>query len=375
MDQGAPAANRHAMSVSQPDLEARARSGDAAAQVALAGLLDSAGDIGGADLWLRRAADAGDISAKTALAQRAVMSAAYSFEEGIDCAISAANDGGAEAAHLLAMLAGAGLGLPQDWSAALDHLARAAELGHALARRSLAAVSRDRALVASAAAEAAPTDVWRRLRQSADISGWITPTRPRVLSGSPRIAAAEGFLPPFLCDWLIERAQPRLKPAHTVHPRTGAFIEGGGRVNSTAPFTMLDFDLMFLFARHRIARVTGLPVADMEAPAVLHYAVGQEFSPHFDFLDPAHPGHADNLALEGQRVVTFLVYLNDGFEGGETDFPTLRWRHKGRKGDALFFWNVERNFAHDPRTLHAGLPPTRGEKYLLSQWIRGRAPL
>jgi prolyl 4-hydroxylase len=29
----------------------------------------------------------------------------------------------------------------------------------------------------------------------------------------------------------------------------------------------------------------------------------------------------------------------------------------------------------DRRTRHAGLPPTRGEKWLLSQWLRGRAPL
>jgi prolyl 4-hydroxylase len=361
------------MSGLSAELEERARSGDTAAQVAMAQALDAKGDGLTADVWLRRAADAGDVAAKTALAQRAVMNAAYSFDEGIAYAVSAAKDGGAEAAHLLAMLAGAGLGLKQDWNLALDHLQRAAELGHVLARKSLAAVASDRAAAAASVAPAAPAEIWQRLRRSADIARWLTPPRPRAISSSPRIAVAEGFLPPFLCDWLITRAQPRLKPAHTVHPETGEFIEGGGRVNSAAPFNMLDFDLMFLCARQRVSLVTGLPVADMEAPAVLHYAVGQEFAAHYDFLDPAHPGHAGNLAQEGQRVVTFLVFLNDGYEGGETEFPALKWRHKGRKGDALFFWNVERNFAPDPRTLHAGLPPTRGEKYLLSQWIRGKA--
>ena len=39
---------------------------------------------------------------------------------------------------------------------------------------------------------------------------------------------------------------------------------------------------------------------------------GQEYRPHFDAI-----GNADN-----QRVLTFLVYLNDDYEGGETDFLT-----------------------------------------------------
>jgi prolyl 4-hydroxylase len=361
------------MSGGEGALEEKARSGDTDAQLSLAQSFEARGEAERADLWFRRAADAGHVGAKTALAQRAVMNAAYSFEEGIAYAIAAANEGGAEAAHLLAMLAGAGLGLNQDWNVALDYLGRAAELGHELARKELAAISRDRQLASAAASGNAPDDAWQRLRQSADIQRWITPPVGRPVSNSPRIAVAEGFLPHFICDWLIERAKPKLKPAHTVHPETGEFIEGGGRINSAAPFNMLDFDLMFLFARARIARTTGLGVAGMEAPAILHYAVGQEFASHFDFLDVTNPGHAANLAQEGQRVVTFLVFLNDAYEGGETDFPALRWRHRGRKGDALFFWNVERNFAPDPRTLHAGLPPTRGEKYLLSQWIRGHS--
>ena len=29
---------------------------------------------------------------------------------------------------------------------------------------------------------------------------------------------------------------------------------------------------------------------------------------------------------------------------------------------------------HVPITRHAGLPPTRGEKWVLSQWVRSKAP-
>ena len=67
-----------------------------------------------------------------------------------------------------------------------------------------------------------------------------------------------------------------------------------------------------------------------------------------------------------------LVYLNQGFEGGETDFPLLDLKFKGRKGDALMFSNVDASGAPDRRMFHAGLPPTAGEKWLLSQWVRDR---
>ena len=58
---------------------------------------------------------------------------------------------------------------------------------------------------------------------------------------------------------------------------------------------------------------------------------------------------------------------------GETDFPLARTKYRGRKGDALFFWNVLPDGSVDRQTLHAGLPPTSGEKWLLSQWVRNRA--
>ena len=100
-----------------------------------------------------------------------------------------------------------------------------------------------------------------------------------------------------------------------------------------------------------------MQVDAMEIPYVLDYSVGQEFQPHFDGQ---------------QRVLTFLVYLNDDYEGGETEFPVLGARWKGRKGEALFFWNVAPDGSLDERMLHAGLPVTRGEKWMLTQWIRGR---
>lgn len=133
-----------------------------------------------------------------------------------------------------------------------------------------------------------------------------------------------------------------------------------------------DSDPLLQLINHRVAQACGLPLAHQEVITVLHYRPGQTFEDHFDFIDPEVPRFHQELAVRGQRVATVLIYLSADCEGGETDFPLLGWRHEGRPGDALVFRNVTDAGEPDRRTLHAGRAPTRGEKWLLSKWVRSR---
>ena len=108
---------------------------------------------------------------------------------------------------------------------------------------------------------------------------------------------------------------------------------------------------------------------------VLHYSPGEQITNHFDFVDPSSPNYEQLLEQQGQRIVTFLVYLNEDYEGGETEFPRLGVSHKGRKGEGLYFVNALRSREPDRRMLHAGRPPSAGEKWVVSQFIRDRAVL
>ena len=273
----------------------------------------------------------------------------------------------------MAMRAAEGAGVPQDWAAALDLLQRSAELGLRSAQAELAALAGHWALSQEIeAGKEQPLATWKNLRFSIDSPGWLAAPSPRILSASPRIAAVEGFASAEICGWLIARARSKLAPAKVYDPDSGGPRSEGVRTNSECHLLRDESDLVLLFLRARMAKVTETPVASMEATAILHYAPGQEFLPHFDFLDIAAPGCAKDVAERGQRVVTFLLCLNDDYDGGETEFPELNRRWKGRRGNALFFWNVEPDGTPDRRTTHAGLPPTRGEKWLLSQWIRAR---
>jgi prolyl 4-hydroxylase len=91
---------------------------------------------------------------------------------------------------------------------------------------------------------------------------------------------------------------------------------------------------------------------------------------HYDFIDPASPNYHQMLREQGQRMVTFLIYLNDDYDGGETDFPDLGFRHKGTRGSGIFFRNALPDGRPDTTMIHAGLPPTSGEKWIVSQFVR-----
>ncbi len=235
--------------------------------------------------------------------------------------------------------------------------------------RRISRISRPETIRRSAAA-----DRWRRLRQAIDVDAWIAAPPKESLSEAPRIRTIENFASAAVCAWLIERARGKLGRARTYDVETGEGIVGESRTNSETDFNIVESDLALILLRARIAAATDLPPAVFELTKVLHYAVGQRFAPHFDFIDPATKGFAGELEARGQRLATFLVYLNDDYEGGETEFPALGLRHRGRRGDALLFANVDLAGNPDRRTLHAGLPPTRGEKWVLSQWIRDRTP-
>ena len=281
---------------------------------------------------------------------------------GIRLIMAAAERGGGFACAMAGALLASGVGGAADWPGALDHLQRSAELGFPPAQDQLR-------LLAGAGGED-----WAQLRRAVSLDAWRTAPEPQVLSEAPQVCAFDKVLPAAVCDWIIARGRERLGPAQVYDPATGGPMKDGARRNSAAEFALADMDLVLLAVRERLAAAAGLSVAGMQGPQVLHYGVGERFTPHYDFLDPELEGPARDIAVRGQRVATCLVYLNDDLQGGETDFPELGLRHRGGRGDGLVFRNIDGQGRPDRRTLHAGLAPTAGEKWVLSQWIRDRAP-
>ena len=265
--------------------------------------------------------------------------------------VAAADAGDVDAAHALSLRHGAGLGAPPDWPKAFRRMRQAAEGGHPVAQATIELIGAE-----------------------PELSGWLTPPQPQVISKRPHVLSIAGFIPPDICAWLIERSRPKLSRAPVYDNVSAGPIFQDSRDNSTSAYNFWEVDLAMLLVRERIARATGLPVPGLEPLQVLHYSVGQRFEPHYDWLDATRSGHQPDLARAGQRIATFLIFLNEDFEGGETSMPSIGLEHRGRTGDALFWANVSPDGKPDLNTLHAGRAPTAGEKWVLSQWCRNRAP-
>ena len=93
----------------------------------------------------------------------------------------------------------------------------------------------------------------------------------------------------------------------------------------------------------RAMRLHGL----YEPPRVYRYDVGHHFGLHTD---------QSYTRGDARSLLTLLVYLDEDFDGGETDFPEERRTIAPRAGDALWFQHA---------LLHAGKPVTRGTKHVL----------
>jgi hypothetical protein len=339
------------------ELSVRAEAGDTRAQIELAQLLEANERDDEAINWLQKAVDNGDAHAKWLLAKQFLNKETTDSDHQAAALISSAAESDGEAAHFLAVLHACGIGVPRDWDTAFDYLTHSAELGFLLAREELTFLATG--TFESEQKKDPPPDAWKKLRDAVDLTSWIESPPRNEVSRAPRIMTAEDVASPVMCDWLIEQARSDRRAARVEVQETGEVRTSDIRTNSTTSFDPFKMNMILAVLRIRISALTGLS-AGMEVTNILHYAVGQRYEPHFDFI----------AATDRQRVLTFLLYLNDDYEGGETCFPRISWQHKGRKGNAMFFWNVNADGHPDPKTFHEGSAPTKGEKWVLSQWIQ-----
>jgi prolyl 4-hydroxylase len=108
-----------------------------------------------------------------------------------------------------------------------------------------------------------------------------------------------------------------------------------------------------------------------ESLQLVHYGAGQKLDPHHDFVI------ADiNNPYQPARFATLLIYLNDGFVGGETVFH--RWvnaetsealKVDPEMGKAILFYSHLPDGNFDDRSLHASLPVKEGEKWVMNLWL------
>jgi hypothetical protein len=344
------------------------------ASVAEAAQCDLAGQHTAALRVLSEAARRGDADAMACLGKRHLVAfhVPYDPQHAVEWLTKAANLGSAEAAAQCGVLAAIGLQVPQSWQASLGAIVFAAERGFAAARGQLCVLAGDRALAARCEARDVEPRLWGQLASSIDLGHWHNPAEGANLHDDPLVRHFPDFATGEMCDWMIANVRGRLVRARVYDAEARREVEHADRNNTWAVFNLTHSDLVSVLLQVHICASTGVPFRYLEPAVVLHYDPGEQIKEHFDFVDPNLPHYEQEIAANGQRIVTFLVYLNDDYLGGETELPQLRIAHKGRRGEGLFFVNALPDGAADTRTIHAGRPTSRGEKWIVSQFIRNR---
>lgn len=177
------------------------------------------------------------------------------------------------------------------------------------------------------------------------------------------------FLTDEECEHIINIARPNMKKSKVI-------CEGGVHCNknesrtSSNTFIGDDVDPLVNDITKRISEKVGISSKHFENLQVVHYKGGEQYKPHWDAC--VGEGMCDKFIQNGgDRYATFILYLNDDFEEGETEFPLINIKVKPERGKGVLFYNLDDdNVTYKESSMHAGLPPKNGEKWMCNKWIR-----
>ena len=165
------------------------------------------------------------------------------------------------------------------------------------------------------------------------------------------------------CEALIEQAKSKLVKAEVLGVQVDNYM--------TAQNTWLNElnDATFKI-KTVVESYTGLPMQHQEQVHIVKYDVGGEYKSHHDFFHENTDYYDAVMERGGQRVYSCLFYLNDDFEGGETYFNKVKYTVKPKKRKLVVWNNLNEDGTPNKNSMHAGLPVTKGEKWICIVWVR-----
>jgi len=194
-----------------------------------------------------------------------------------------------------------------------------------------------------------------------------------MYSGDPILYVVNEFVSDLECEAFIEASKGKLKPSTVISP--DKYIQHESRTSDNCWIEHDTNDIVHEVSK-RLSILTQIPIRNAEQYQLVYYKKGAQYKPHFDSFDYETEDGKKNWEPGGQRIVTVLVYLNNVEGGGGTDFPELGVTVKAKKGDVVVFHNTLTEIpapSHPrvhPKSLHAGMPVTKGEKWMVNLWFR-----
>ena len=192
------------------------------------------------------------------------------------------------------------------------------------------------------------------------------------LSKTPEIFYIDNFITNKEIDYIINISKDKLKKANVSYLQKDAnnYKNYTGRTNKSYWLDKKSDPIVLKLCK-RIAKEIGCNWENFENYQVIHYGPSEEYKYHFDAYDKKELEKYYHFCNErGNRLKTVLVYMNNVEEGGSTGFKNIGKKVEAKKGRMVVFENVNKKNELYKRSLHAGLPVIKGEKWAFNLWLR-----
>lgn len=182
-----------------------------------------------------------------------------------------------------------------------------------------------------------------------------------------KIQELDNLIPEEVCEKIINTFKDLVIPAEIINDQ-GMSKKSEIRVASNYFFDSNQFpDILPL--EQFISKVTKKSSQNLEQFCLIKYTPGGKYAEHYDASELINPLYPDKIPPT-PRSHSFLFYLNDDYEGGETAFTELNKKILPKKGKGIFWENYKDNGQLEKNSLHSGLPVTKGTKWILTCWVR-----
>ena len=179
------------------------------------------------------------------------------------------------------------------------------------------------------------------------------------------IYSIDNFLNAEESEEIISLIRSRLRPSTIASNNTKE--DQNYRTSKTCDLGNLDNKLLEDIDR-RICNFLGIDKKFSEVIQGQFYEAGEEFKAHTDFFEDDQM--KEYGGKRGQRTYTFMVYLNDVEEGGETEFLNIDHTFIPKRGSAIAWNNLQADGAVNINTMHQAHPVKKGTKAVITKWFR-----
>src|SRR5688572_30025663 len=194
----------------------------------------------------------------------------------------------------------------------------------------------------------------------------------KVETGKLTLYMLDEFMTADECGRLVKLVSSHLNPSETTY----ASADKEHRTSTTCYLCHLKHPLAAQID-DKICRTLGIRAEYAEGTQAQRYDVGQQFKAHWDAFEPNSLIYQRMAGVRGNRTWTFMVYLNEGMEGGATRFTEIDFPVSPKLGMAVLWNNLNADGTPNEFTKHCGEPVISGHKLIITKWFRihGDGPL